>query len=82
MKKLPRSVWITALMSVYAVVFFVYQFGVRHVGFSPRNIAVLVGAIVLILAVWLVNRSIESRGRNSENRGETRKENSEDEFLK
>ncbi len=78
MKKLPRSVWITALMSVYAVVFFVYQFGVRHVGFSPRNVAVLVGAIVLILAVWLVNHSIESRRR----KGGNRKENSEDEFLK
>lgn len=61
MKKPPKSVWITALMLLYAVVFFVYQFAVRHVGFSPRNVAVLVGAVVLIVAVWAYNRAAEKR---------------------
>lgn len=59
-------------MAAYAVVFFVYQFAVRHVGFSARNIAVLVGAVVMIAAVWGVNRSMESRGR-SRQKSETEK---------
>ncbi len=63
MKIPPKSVWITAVMAIYAIVFFVYQFAVRHVGFSTRNVAVLVGAVVLIVAVWCVNRSIEKRER-------------------
>lgn len=63
MKKPPKSVWLTAVMLLYAVVFFVYQFAVRHVGFSPRNVAVLAAAVVLIAAVWAYNRAAEKRQR-------------------
>lgn len=66
MKKVQKSVLVPLVMGAYALVFFVYQFAVRHVGFSPRNIAVLAGAIIMILAAWLINREIE-KGKRKQN---------------
>ena len=61
MKKPPKSVWLPALMALYAVVFFVYEFFVREVGFTPRNLSVMIGAVIMIAAVWWINRANERR---------------------
>lgn len=61
MRKPPKSVWLPALMALYAVVFFVYEFFVREVGFTPRNLSVMAGAAIMIAAVWWINRMNEKR---------------------
>ncbi len=61
MRKTPKSVWLPALMALYAIVFFVYEFFIRKVGFSPRNLSVMAGAVIMIAAVWWINRMNEKR---------------------
>ena len=74
MKKPPKSVWLPALMALYAVVFFVYEFFVREVGFTAHNLSVMAGAIIMIAAVWWINRTNERR-KNSPQGGSEQKQN-------
>lgn len=74
MKKPPKSVWLPALMALYAVVFFVYEFFVREVGFTSHNLSVMAGAIIMIAAVWWINRTNERR-KNSSQGGSEQKQN-------
>ncbi len=74
MKKPPKSVWLPALMALYAVVFFVYEFFVRKVGFTPRNLSVMAGAAIMIAAVWWINRTNE-RQKDSPKGGSEQRQN-------
>jgi len=70
--KMPRpSVWLTALLAIYATVFFAYKFFVEHVGATTRNISAAVAAYVLVALVWFVNRRSESR--RSEDKSDARR---------
>ena len=75
MKKPPKSVWLPSLMAIYAVSFFIYEFIIRKVGFSPRNLSVMFGAIIMIAAVWWINRRNERQNGNRENGSERNKTN-------
>lgn len=65
MKRIPPSIWLTTLMAIYAVGFFIYEFMVRQVGFTLRNTAVAVLTVLLIVIVWGVNRSYERKHSGS-----------------
>ena len=67
MKKPPKSVWLPSLMAIYAVAFFIYEFIIRKVGFSPRNLSVMFGAIIMIAAVWWINRENGSERNKTNN---------------
>lgn len=66
MKLPPTSVWLTALMAAYAAIFFAYEFGVRRVGLSARNIGAAAAAVALVVAVWATNRRRERRSKKAE----------------
>ena len=67
MRRPPVSVWLTALLSLYAIAFFAYELGVRHAGFTPRNITVASVAVALIVVVFVVNYRHEHRTRSRKN---------------
>lgn len=80
MKLPPTSVWLTALMAAYAAIFFAYEFGVRRVGLSARNVGAAAAAVALVVAVWAINRRRERRsGRNG---GGKQQENQQNRDIK
>ncbi len=68
MKKLRTSIWLPALMTIYATAFFAYKFFVENVGASVRNVSVAAITYMLVAAVWFVNRRKETKRNGAAHR--------------
>lgn len=66
MKKIANSVWIPAVLFIYATALFAYLFFYKEVGFSARNLTLAVLSYVIIILVYVVNRRNEKKKASKE----------------